>query len=119
MYVPAVLRPTEVPSRASPPKRVDSPDGHSVLSGHGEDGGGGSAGNSSLLARPKPVLRRMVTEEWLENSMGKVTGPPSRNHWKVRHVNIVLLNYTPCKVITYVSHVLLFPFTIITTNTQD
>jgi hypothetical protein len=28
-------------------------------------------------------VRRMVTEEWNDESGTEITGPPSRNHWKV------------------------------------
>ncbi|KAF2396407.1 FYVE-domain-containing protein [Trichodelitschia bisporula] len=73
MYVPAVLRPTEKPIRQSPPK----------TSGHL----GGEARRSIEDLRPgdnlAPFLSRIVTDEWNEDEGPcKVTGAPSRNHWK-------------------------------------
>jgi hypothetical protein len=70
MYVPAVLRPTEKPVRQSPPKR-----GGQGEAADPEDGPQEDADTSSV--------RRIVTEEWNETRLEDVTGPPSRNHWKV------------------------------------
>jgi hypothetical protein len=76
LYVPAVLRPTEKPLRSSPPNvTFAAPQFDSAASSQHR--------SSDSLRTELPALRRMVTEEWLENSMGKVSGPPSRNHWKV------------------------------------
>ncbi|KAF2665537.1 hypothetical protein BT63DRAFT_459118 [Microthyrium microscopicum] len=74
IYVPAVLRPTERPGRFSPPKKADNLGLDTAENAQDED-------DSAPATRPL-ALRRMVTEEWVETSMGKVTGPPSRNHWK-------------------------------------
>lgn len=76
LYVPAVLRPTEKPLKASPP--------HTLHSATRSDSPASSQHQQSDGAQSDiPHLKRMVTEEWLETSMGKVSGPPSRNHWKV------------------------------------
>jgi len=77
LYVPAVLRPTEKPVRHSPPKHG----GRSHLEGdalgdirsrHGPNGSIGS------------TISRIVSDEWNDDALGAVTGPPTRNHWKVR-----------------------------------
>jgi len=77
LYVPAVLRPTEKPVRQSPPKNVDS----------GLDSADSSWSASGRRATGDSLesgISRVVTEEWNEEVQGPVTGPPSRNHWKVR-----------------------------------
>lgn len=79
MYVPAVLRPTEKPIRQSPPK-----DSSSIKYGSPESLGEGST-PVQTSAGPMPAgVSRIVTEEWNEEALGKVTGRPSRDHWKVR-----------------------------------
>jgi hypothetical protein len=72
MYVPAVLRPTEKPYKSSPPKR----DGKLVVDGPAAEEEVPEEGQSILI-------RRVVTEEWNESQMDPVSGPPSKNHWKV------------------------------------
>lgn len=86
-YIPAVLRPTERPARHAPPTPPRS--GPSSFDRH--DGRG--AGDFDR-AMTDPVLgghiTRMVTDEWIDERLGKVTGPPTRNHWKVRcHLNLM------------------------------
>jgi hypothetical protein len=79
MYVPAVLRPTEKPLRHSPPK-----DSSSIKYGSPESLGEGST-PVQTSAGPMPAgVSRIVTEEWNDEALGKVTGRPSRDHWKVR-----------------------------------
>lgn len=81
MYVPAVLRPTEKPIRHSPPKN-----GASTKYGSPESVGEGST-PVQTSAGPMPGVSRIVTEEWNEQALGKVTGRPSRDHWKVRSIS--------------------------------
>lgn len=75
LYVPAVLRPTEKPVRHSPPKSA----GPSGLEGDGPAGIRRHATNGSIGS----TISRIVSDEWNE-VLGAVTGPPTRNHWKVR-----------------------------------
>jgi hypothetical protein len=87
MYVPAVLRPTEKPVRQSPPKNKSiygSPESAEEVEGSGRSGEG-----------IVPGLTRVVTEEWNEETLGEVTGPPSRNHWKVRNFYFLLISLLP------------------------
>jgi hypothetical protein len=85
MYVPAVLRPTEKPVKQSPPKR-----GQGEAS-EPEDGTQEDADTSSV--------RRIVTEEWNETRLEDVTGPPSRNHWKVSRYSLsFFVIHLPCPV---------------------
>lgn len=81
-YIPAVLRPTERPARHAPPTPPRSAQGSfERLDGRGEFD----------RAMADPVLggrlTRMVTDEWIDERLGKVTGPPTRNHWKVRFLS--------------------------------
>lgn len=80
MYVPAVLRPTEKPLRHSPPK-----DGTSTSTKYGSpDSLGEGSTPLQTIAGPMPAgVSRIVTEEWNDEALGKVTGRPSRDHWKV------------------------------------
>ena len=71
LYVPAVLRKTEKPMRSSPPKNAQYGSPESINDFNPDRPGGGV-----------PHLSRIVTEEWNEESLGPVTGVPSRNHWK-------------------------------------
>ena len=77
LYVPAVLRPTEKPARQSPPKNVDS-------SLDSADSSWSASGRRATGDSLESGISRVVTEEWNEEIQGPVTGPPSRNHWKVR-----------------------------------
>jgi hypothetical protein len=81
LYVPAVLRPTDPPRRVlrqsplTPPQSKDSSfddlENARTLSRRST----GDSGKSGLGA---------ITEaEWSIEGLGKVTGPPSRDHWKV------------------------------------
>lgn len=85
LYVPAVLRPTECLSRQSPPKSS----GSSVFE-HAD--GSASPGGSLLWSDGgwRRVMQggcdssvaRIVGDEWNDQALGQVTGPPTRNHWK-------------------------------------
>jgi hypothetical protein len=110
--VPAVLRPTEKPVRSSPPKNrakfVDV-DGHARRSSTDlrESAGslveGTEANGTERPLKLPHVLRRMVTEEWTFRPAsatvreGEVSGPPSRNHWKVRFPPLPKNVLTECK----------------------
>lgn len=76
MYVPAVLRPTEKPARQSPPNaQIATGSPESVRS---------SLDNRQVQDEVRrPTLQRMLSDEWNDNGLADVTGPPSRNHWKV------------------------------------
>jgi hypothetical protein len=77
MYVPAVLRPTDRPLKQSPPKL-----GTAVKHGSSDSVGGGNTLVQNS-AGPVPGVSRAGTEEWDEEGAEKVTGRPSREHWKV------------------------------------
>ncbi|KAF1811708.1 hypothetical protein P152DRAFT_368065, partial [Eremomyces bilateralis CBS 781.70] len=84
LYVPAVLRPTERPVRHSPPKDGNSSDGSPPKSA------GASSPESARERRDtggslESHLSRPVDDEF-EETLGTVTGPPTRDHWKVRHI---------------------------------
>ena len=72
LYVPAVYRPTEGPARqpSTPPGVATSPDISKSPTAQR------ASGDASGLAR-------IVTDEWDEAALGKVTGLPTKNHWKV------------------------------------
>ncbi|KAF2488332.1 FYVE-domain-containing protein, partial [Lophium mytilinum] len=75
MYVPAVLRPTEKPSRQSPPKTGES----------GIDSAESSFGSVVRRATGDSVNSvggTVSSEESNIEGKGPVTGPPSRNHWQ-------------------------------------
>jgi hypothetical protein len=73
LYVPAVLRPTERPLRQAPmtpPKSL-----HGSLDSLEEAGFDGRIGEDGA-----PPLHLVFPEE----ELGEVTGPPNKDHWKVR-----------------------------------
>lgn len=92
MYIPAALRQTELPSRHrrpdTPPRSANS----SLDSTHkfpvvgpslpvspvDEDGPGSFAG-----------INRFLSEELNEEAFGSVTGPPTKNHWKVSDISLL------------------------------
>jgi hypothetical protein len=77
LYVPAVLRPTERPVRQSPmtpPKSL-----HGSLDSLEEAGFDGRMG-----AGAAPPFDLVFPEE----ELGEVTGPPNKDHWKVRNCNV-------------------------------
>lgn len=39
-------------------------------------------------------LSRIVTEEWNDEMLGRVTGAPSRNHWKVSTLQYPLFPFS-------------------------
>ena len=81
LYVPAVLRPTERPARQSPttpPKSL-----HGSLDSLEESGFDGK-----ISVEGAPPLDMVFPEE----ELGEVTGPPNRDHWKVRK----LRHRVPC-----------------------
>lgn len=72
LYVPAVFRPTEGSARqpSTPPSvetSFDTSQSPTVQRASGDASG----------------LARIVTDEWDEAALGKVTGLPTKNHWKV------------------------------------
>ncbi|KAK4985079.1 Zn finger protein [Elasticomyces elasticus] len=82
LYVPAVLRPTEMPPRTmplTPPRSTnnsfDSASSARAISASHEQG---------ALLGADSVLRvdRVVSDEWEDEALGDVTGLPTRNHWK-------------------------------------
>ncbi|KAK4986856.1 Zn finger protein [Elasticomyces elasticus] len=82
LYVPAVLRPTEMPLRTmplTPPRSTnnsfDSASSARAVSASYEQG---------ALLGADSVLRvdRVVSDEWEDEALGDVTGLPTRNHWK-------------------------------------
>lgn len=77
LYIPAVLRPTEKPTRNSPPKS-----GKASLDG--ERGQALPADRVNNLKTAETSISRVTTEDWNDDALGKVTGPPTRDHWKVR-----------------------------------
>lgn len=78
LYVPAVLRPTEhfcTPSPMTPPKSL-----HGSLDNLQENEG---QPRSADTARALDI--ETFDPDWVpEEDLGVVTGPPSKEHWKVR-----------------------------------
>ncbi|KAB8527798.1 hypothetical protein FH972_025449 [Carpinus fangiana] len=100
MYVPAVLRPTERPSRhilkressvatstkapslpITPPRSAGSSfDDNASINGQGLDGV-----SRRMLGEIGAMtgVSRIITDEWVEEKMEEVTGYPTRDHWKL------------------------------------
>jgi len=81
LYIPAVLRPTEQhpkPSNMTPPKSL-----HGSLDSLNED---------ELDDVAQAQLNIAMENDWVEDvNLGNVTGPPTKDHWKV----CVLLSTAP------------------------
>ncbi|KAF2104594.1 FYVE-domain-containing protein [Rhizodiscina lignyota] len=76
LYIPAVLRPTQNPIRNSPPKDGSRPSFES------HDGVRAPAERLGTSGSFESGISRVITEEWSDDALGKVTGPPTRDHWK-------------------------------------
>lgn len=87
-YVPAALRPTEMPQRL---RRPDTPPRSAHSSFESSSSSNASRGSKSLPVTPTDDINsfmaplsqvtRVVTDEWNEE-LGEVTGQPTRGHWK-------------------------------------
>ena len=96
IYTPAVLRPTEPPSRVNSPSHNTSKNTNMPMTPPQSAGGSiderldGST-DDGILRRvlgdgPPPTgVTRIVTDEWNEDALEEVTGLPTKDHWKVRH----------------------------------
>lgn len=82
LYVPAVLRPTDPPRRAlrqsplTPPQSQDSSFDDNIDTAR-------TLARRSTGDSGKAGLNRADEIEWSTEGLGKVTGPPTRDHWKV------------------------------------
>lgn len=104
LYVPAVLRPTENPSRHRPSKSSSSNCVSRILaSASASPITPPSSADSSWDAREgqktmedtiqqrlmaSEGITRIVTDEWNDDNFESVTGVPTRDHWKVRCVSL-------------------------------
>lgn len=80
LYIPAVLRPTDPPRRATKPSPLTPPQ-----STHGsfEDLGPKSLSRRSTGDSGKFGLGAIVEAEWSSEGLAKVMAMPTREHWKV------------------------------------
>ena len=89
-YIPAALRPTEMPT--SRQRRPLTPPRSAHSSVDSQAGSGSFSQSKSLPVTPTDdfgsfiapfgAVTRVVTDEW-NDDFGQVTGLPTRNHWKV------------------------------------
>lgn len=81
LYVPAALRPTEHPQKTSPitpPRSV-----HGSLDSLNEDSTEPISRRSTMESKSSGISK-VAKHEWMKNeSLGEVTGLPTRDHWKV------------------------------------
>lgn len=99
-YVPAVLRPTDHPSRHRPSKSSSSNSVSTVVASAGSsplttppssnensfDGKEGQMSMEESLQKrfmASEGITRIVTDEWNDEGLECVTGAPTRDHWKV------------------------------------
>ena len=92
LYVPAVLRRTEAPLRqqqqqqkSQRQQQVQQHNAASSISAQADFSQLQSHARnmSSATNVSQSTLSRLVSDEWNDETLGDVTGPPSRNHWKV------------------------------------
>lgn len=81
LYVPAALRPTERPQKSSPitpPRSV-----HGSLDSLHEDAAEPISRRSTMESKFSGISK-VAEHKWMKNeSLGEVTGLPTREHWKV------------------------------------
>jgi hypothetical protein len=84
LYVPAVLRPTERPSKQSSPMTPPRSVSGSMDSIHEEENSQGISRRST--GDSKNGMNYAAEDAWrIEEEFGEVTGLPTREHWKVRY----------------------------------
>ncbi|WEW54583.1 Zn finger protein [Emydomyces testavorans] len=80
LYVPAVLRPTERPSRPSP---ITPPRSIHDLADDLHPRSLPALSRRSTVESIRSEVSKMVEDEWLKDqNLGVVTGSPTREHWK-------------------------------------
>lgn len=83
LYVPAALRPTERPQKSSPitpPRSV-----HGSLDSLNEETSEPISRRSTMESQSSEISQ-VAQHEWMKNEqLGIVTGPPTREHWKVSY----------------------------------
>jgi hypothetical protein len=85
LYVPAVLRPTERPQKASPitpPRSV-----HGSLDSLNSDEAAAAPVRRQLsVDTTRSRVSKLAENAWMRGEhLGEVTGAPKRDHWKVSH----------------------------------
>ncbi len=88
LYVPAVLRPTEPPRRATKPSPLTPP--QSSNSSFDDVENVRTLSRRSTGDSGKSGLGAIEEAEWIAEGLGKVTGNPTRSHWKVRRYFFIL-----------------------------
>lgn len=104
LYIPAVLRPTENPSRHRPTKSTSSTSvSRNLASSSASPITPPSSADSSWDAREgqksmedtiqqrlmaSEGIKRIVTDEWNNDNFENVTGAPTRDHWKVCYTSL-------------------------------
>lgn len=88
LYVPAALRPTERPQKASspptPPRSVHGSHGSLDSLNEGEVGAPVTRRSTMESYNSGPAVSKLAEDEWMKNEhLGEVTGLPTRDHWKV------------------------------------
>ena len=82
LYVPAVLRPTERPTKPSPltpPRSV-----HGSVDALNDSEAVAPLTRRSTVESNKSRVSKLAEDEWLKDEhLGEVTGSPTRDHWKV------------------------------------
>ncbi|GLA25735.1 hypothetical protein CBS147346_7255 [Aspergillus niger] len=87
LYVPAALRPTERPQKASspptPPRSVHGSHGSLDSLNEGEVGAPVTRRSTMESYNSGPAVSKLAEDEWMKNEhLGEVTGLPTRDHWK-------------------------------------
>lgn len=82
LYIPAVLRPTDPPKRVVKPSPLTPP--QSMSSSFDDLENAQTLSRRSTGDSGKFGLGEITEAAWSTEGLGKVTAPPTREHWKVR-----------------------------------
>ncbi|GMF84604.1 unnamed protein product [Aspergillus oryzae] len=84
LYVPAALRPTERPQKASPPSPPRSVHGSlDSLNDGSEEPQPALTRRSTIESAVSDGISKLAQDEWMKHEhLGEVTGLPTREHWK-------------------------------------
>ncbi|KAL2271448.1 hypothetical protein VTJ83DRAFT_819 [Remersonia thermophila] len=98
LYVPAVLRPTQFPSKEPPPRPKDEDEDEDAASVHSRPSSSFmSLGPFGRLSRRSTAdTTKSLASSWDLDEFPAPTGPPTRAHWKPDHES-TMCDHAACK----------------------
>ncbi|RDW84722.1 hypothetical protein BP6252_02312 [Coleophoma cylindrospora] len=99
LYIPAVLRPTDAPRRTNRSSPLTPP--HSKQNSFDDVASIKSLSRRTTADSGKSGIGAITEAEWSCEGLGKVTAPPTRDHWKADHESSICDEATCTRYFTY------------------